>query len=172
MARRALLLQVLPTMRGATRSLLPQVADADDALQQATIDLLAGLSTYRGQGRVEAWARTIAVRCSLRLLAKNRRHISLADPDRRLRDETAEHDAIAERLPRSVRSYLENLPAVQREVLVLRHGLGYTVPEISELCGESVNTIKSRLVTARKRIRKLIRQDENIGTIVRDRTQP
>ena len=54
---------------------------------------------------------------------------------------------------------------------MLRHGLGYTVPEISQLCGESVNTIKSRLVTARKALRKLVRRDEAVGSMRRDRQQ-
>lgn len=175
-AKRSLLLRVLPAMRGATRSLLPQVADADDALQQAMVDLLSGLPTYRGQGRVEAWARTIAVRASLRLLAKRRRHLGVVEPDDN-RDAAAPtpDESLHESLPRSVRAYLAELPAVQREALVLRHGLGYTVPEIARLCDESVNTIKSRLVTARKQVRRLIRQDEavaEVGSAVRRGSEP
>jgi RNA polymerase sigma-70 factor, ECF subfamily len=173
-AKRELLLRVLPTIRGATRTLLPQRADADDATQQAMLDLLGGLDGFRGDGSLSAWARIIAVRAALRHAARQRRHASLVDPEPVLdaHPATEPHDdPLVEQLPRSVRAYLGELPPVQRQALVLRHGLGYTVPELAELCGESVNTIKSRLVTARKALRKLVRRDEAIALVRRDRQQ-
>jgi RNA polymerase sigma-70 factor (ECF subfamily) len=171
-AKRELLLRVLPTIRGATRTLLAQRADADDATQQAMLDLLGGLEGFRGDGSLGGWARTIAVRAALRHAARQRRHASLVDPEPVIEARHAagyDEDALAEQLPRSVRAYLGELPPVQRQALVLRHGLGYTVPEIAEVCGESVNTIKSRLVTARKLLRKLVRRDEAVAHVRRDR---
>jgi len=173
-AQRQLLLRVLPTIRGATRTLLSQRADADDAAQQALLDLLGGLEGFRGDGSLLAWARTIAVRASLRHAARQRRHASVVDPEPVIEARpapTLDDEPLVEQLPRSVQAYLRELPPVQRQALVLRHGLGYTVPEIAQLCGESVNTIKSRLVTARKALRKLVRPDEAVGSMRRDRQQ-
>lgn len=174
-AKRELLLRVLPTIRGATRTLLAQRADADDATQQAMLDLLGGLDGFRGDGSLAGWARIIAVRAALRHAARQRRHASVVDPEPVLETRPAPepHDdaPLAEALPRDVATYLDALPPVQRRALVLRHGLGYTVPEMAELCGESVNTIKSRLVTARKALRKLVRRDEAVAQVRRDRRQ-
>jgi RNA polymerase sigma-70 factor (ECF subfamily) len=172
-AKRELLLRVLPTVRGATRTLLAQRADADDAAQQAMLDLLGGLDGFRGEGSIAGWARIIAVRAALRHAARQRRHASLVDPEPVLAAAPApdprDEAMLAEELPREVMAYLDALPPVQRQALVLRHGLGYTVPELAELCGESVNTIKSRLVTARKTLRKLVRRDEAVAQVRRDR---
>lgn len=172
-AKRELLVRVLPTVRGATRTLLAQRADADDAAQQAMLDLLGGLEGFRGEGSLAGWARIIAVRAALRHAARQRRHASLVDPEPVLATAPApdprDEAMLAEELPREVAVYLDALPPVQRQALVLRHGLGYTVPEMAELCGESVNTIKSRLVTARKTLRKLVRRDEAVAQVRRDR---
>lgn len=171
-AQRELLLRVLPVIRGATRTLLPQRADAEDATQQAMLDLLGGLDGFRGDGSLAGWARTIAARAALRHAARQRRHASLVDPEPVLAEHPAraEDDApLAEQLPRAVGAYLDALPPVQRQALVLRHGLGYTVPELAALCGESVNTVKSRLVTARKALRKLVRRDEAVADVRRAR---
>jgi len=174
-AKRELLVRVLPTIRGATRTLLSQRADADDATQQAMLDLLGGLDGFRGEGTLAGWARIIAVRAALRHAARQRRHASLVDPEPVLEahpaDDPLDDEPLAEQLPRSVEAYLDALPPVQRQALVLRHGLGYTVPEMAELCGESVNTIKSRLVTARKALRKLVRRDEAVAQVRRGRRQ-
>ncbi len=170
-AKRELLARVLPTIRGATRTILRERADADDAAQQAMLDLLGGLPGFRGDGSLTAWARTIAVRASLRLAQRHRQHASVADPEAVLAAQAAPHgdERLREQLPRTVQAYLDALPPAQRQALVLRHGLGHTVPEIAALCDESVNTIKSRLVTARKEIRRLVRQDETVGAVRRSR---
>ena len=170
-AKRALLTRVLPTIRGATRTILRERADADDATQQAMLDLLGGLDGFRGEGSLTAWARTIAIRASLRHARRHQRHVGVADPEAVLAAQAApaSEELLHERLPRSVQSYLDALPPAQREALVLRHGLGHTVPEIAELCDESVNTIKSRLVAARKEIRRLVRRDQTLGVGPRHR---
>lgn len=162
-AKRELLTRVLPTMKAAVRSLLGSAADADDAVQQAAIDVLRGLPTFRGEAGLSAWARTIAVRAGLRTAAK-RRPTHGADPDALPPPAASTADALRDRVPRPVRAYLEALPAPQREALVLRHALGYTVPEIATLTETSVNTIKSRLLQARREVRRLIRRDEALGT--------
>lgn len=165
-AKHTLLTRVLPTIRGATRTILRERADADDAAQQAMLDLLGGLDGFRGDGSLTAWARTIAIRASLRHARRHQRHVSVAEPEAVLATRSAPpgDEPLRERLPRSVYSYLDALPPAQREALVLRHGLGHTVPEIATLCDTSVNTIKSRLVTARKEIRRLVRRDQALGT--------
>jgi RNA polymerase sigma factor (sigma-70 family) len=168
-AERELLELVLPAVRGVARTMLGQASDADDAVQLALLDVLAGLDAYRGEGRIVAWARTIAVRASLRVAAANRRHVSVADPEFVAPTVDAPDDSPIEGLAKPLSVYLDQLPPVQRHALVLRHGLGYSVPEIAAMTGESVNTIKSRLLQGRKEIRRLLRREETVADIRRQR---
>ncbi len=132
-------------------------ADAEDATQQAAIDVLRGLHTYRGDASLTAWARTIGVRAALRL-ARSRRPVAMVEPDELQGTSGANVPRMADSIPGELRAHLEALPALQREAIVLRHGMGYTTPELSELLGTSVNTIKSRLLKGRKALRARIRQ--------------
>ena len=77
-----------------------------------------------------------------------------------LRDEG---DAAREETPRRLEEYLAELPVARREVLVLKHALGYTTDEIAELIDKPIGTIKDRLVAARKQIRRSIMRELRIG---------
>ncbi|MFY0539633.1 sigma factor-like helix-turn-helix DNA-binding protein [Nannocystis pusilla] len=46
---------------------------------------------------------------------------------------------------------------------MLRHALDHTLPEIAELTGAPVPTVKSRVLKAEETLRKLIRRDLNLG---------
>ena len=81
------------------------------------------------------------------------------DPEERGTPSVTTHDRLIDELPRPVAAYLDELPEVQREVLVLRHVLDHTVAEIAELVDVPVDTVKSRLLYARRALRKLIRRD-------------
>ncbi len=60
---------------------------------------------------------------------------------------------------RNVQHYMERLPEAQREAVLLRHALDYSVAEIAELTAAPVDTVKSRLLFGRRALRKLVRQD-------------
>jgi RNA polymerase sigma factor (sigma-70 family) len=68
-------------------------------------------------------------------------------------------ERLGDGLPRHVAEYLDELPEVQRQVLVLRHVLDYSVAEIAEMVGAPIDTVKSRLLYARRALRKSIRRD-------------
>ncbi|MFO0571899.1 MAG: sigma-70 family RNA polymerase sigma factor [Polyangiaceae bacterium] len=61
------------------------------------------------------------------------------------------------------KEYLEQLPEAQREALVLRHVMGYSVSEIAEATEVSPNTVKDRLLRGTREMRRLIRRDQAIG---------
>lgn len=135
-------------------------ADADDASQLAMLEVLRALPTFRGESRLEAWADRIAVRTVVRVarerrLAAVRTHAGV-DPDAL---PSPERDAHAlESLPEGLRAYLDALPEVRRTVLVLRHAIGYSLQEIADLTGVSINTVKDRLLCAREDVRKMVRR--------------
>jgi len=70
---------------------------------------------------------------------------------------------LADGIPGGLRAHLDAIPPLQREAIVLRHGMGYTMPEMAELLETSVNTIKSRLLKGRKALRARIRQQSLVA---------
>ncbi len=65
---------------------------------------------------------------------------------------------MSDSIPGELRAHLDAIPRLQAEAILLRHGMGYTVPELAELLETSVNTVKSRLLNGRKALRARIRQ--------------
>jgi RNA polymerase sigma-70 factor (ECF subfamily) len=162
-AQRQLLAKLVPHLRVVARTLTRNPSDVDDAVQMALMRVLEGLSSYRGESSLVRWARRVASRVCLRLQEQDGRRLQVvavgteadapAPAPTRRRDE----------LPRELAEYLDALPEAQREVLVLRHVLEHTVPEIAELLEVPADTIKSRLLYARRAIRKSIRRDVALG---------
>ncbi|MBZ5710965.1 RNA polymerase sigma factor [Nannocystis pusilla] len=155
--------RLLPVARRVTRALLGSGTDADDVSQSALIELLESARTYAGQGPLEAWARRITVRVALRWLRRGRRLSLVAHDEDDLGESSDRGDDLREHIPRAVADYLALLPEQQRIALVLRHALDHTLPEIAELTGAPVPTVKSRVLKAEETLRKLIRRDLNLG---------
>lgn len=135
--------------------------DADDASQQALIEILRSAHTFREEASVERWSGRIAARTVLRHIREKRRGLAMIVP-------LADTDDLPslppssnsdEETPRKLQEYLDKLTDARREVLVLKHALGHTTEEIAELTGVPVGTVKDRLIAARKQLRKMIGRD-------------
>jgi RNA polymerase sigma-70 factor (ECF subfamily) len=166
-ARRELVEHLLPHLRAVAGALLGRTADVDDAVQITLMRVLENLSSWRGDGPLHHWARTVAARACLRLAEQNRRHARALATSADVEDLVAPGPDVSlrEALPRPVHDYLDRLPSVQREVVVLRHALDHSVAEIAELTGVSIGTVKSRLLFGRRALRKLLRRDDRVGDL-------
>jgi RNA polymerase sigma-70 factor, ECF subfamily len=158
-AEHNLITRLVPHLRAVARAILGTGADADDGVQVSLLRVLERASSYRGDAPIERWARTVAVRACLRLAESNRRHRPTNDGDDEIVDEL-DDAMLVETLPGPIDAYLEKLPAAQREALVLRHALGYSVAEVAELIGAPVDTVKSRLLYGLRALRRAIRRDQ------------
>jgi RNA polymerase sigma-70 factor (ECF subfamily) len=160
-AQRVLAHRLATRVRRISQRLLNNRADADDASQLALIEILRSAATYKDISTIERWADRITVRTVLRHAREQRKRLwqlgTLIDIDSI--GSATERAPSPEATPRSVDEYLAELPAARREVLVMKHSLGYTTEEIAELTDNPVGTVKDRLVAARKQLRKLIVRD-------------
>jgi RNA polymerase sigma-70 factor, ECF subfamily len=161
-AQRVLAHRLASRVRRISQRLLSNRADADDASQLALIEILRSAATYRDISTIERWADRITVRTVLRHAREQRRRLwqlgTLIDMDS-IGASTAEPGSTPQTTPRAVEEYLAELPPARREVLVMKHSLGYTTEEIAELTDNPIGTVKDRLVAARKQLRKLIVRD-------------
>ena len=163
-AQSDLVMRLLPHLRSVAHALLGRTADADDAVQIGLMRVLEGLASWRGEAALHQWARKVAANACLRLLEQNRRR------SQGVNDETDVEGLVApswdgDAVRRSAREYLDRLPAVQRDVVLLRHALGYSVEEIAEITGVAVGTVKSRLLGGRRTLRKLVRRDDTVDAL-------
>lgn len=168
-AQRVLAHRLSGRVRRISHRLIRNSADADDASQLALIEILRSAGTYKDISSIERWADRITVRTVLRHARDQRKRPwqigAFIDAESVSASMANLEEAPAgQATPRSVDEYLSELPAARREVLVMKHTLGYTTEEIAELTDNPVGTIKDRLVAARKQLRKLITRDLRVRT--------
>lgn len=137
--------------------------DARDAAQEAFIAAYRNLSNFRGDAKVSSWLHRIAVnQC---LTTKRRAKTRCEDF---LDDETDEESRVfvaplhqsplklAEQSERLIiiRQAVQSLPADLREVIAMKEFEEMTFQEISEVLELPLSTVKSRLYTALKQLRR------------------
>lgn len=126
--------------------------DANDALQEAFIQVFRDMAKFRNESSVGTWIRTIVVRSALKKIRNGFTTVTL-DP--------AEHDVILQIPPQLPAEYLEkiilSLPAGYRAVFLLIEVEGYTHKEVATMLGISQGTSKSQLFYAKKQLQKLLK---------------
>ncbi len=131
-----------------------QSAELEDLLQEAYVQLMRALKTYRGDARVTTFLHRICVNVGLMHLRARRRRKEEVTPE--LPDaETGEaHDperaAQVKQAAALVQRALATLSEEKAAVFVYHELLGLKPEEISELVECPVNTVRSRLNRARQ----------------------
>jgi RNA polymerase sigma-70 factor (ECF subfamily) len=146
-AFRRLFRQHTPTMYGVVvRMLAGNVADAEDAVQEAWLRSVRGLPGFRGDSSLRTWLVGIAIRCALEICRSRHRGDARWMPEETIA--ALPHARLD--LERAVAALAEGY----RHVLVLHDIYGYTHAEIGELLGIDEGTSKSQLSRARQIIRR------------------
>ncbi len=146
-----------------TRSVLRDVAAAEDAVQEAYIRAFTKLSSYKPTGKFSSWLTRVALNEALMMRRRDRTDtVSLDD----IGDEavmpaepTAQEPPTAEQFVEAAhaRALLEHaidsLPENFRMVFVLRVVEGLDVRETSECLELNSNTVRTRLFRAQRQLR-------------------
>jgi RNA polymerase sigma-70 factor (sigma-E family) len=131
--------------------LVDDVASAEDVVQEAFTGLYRHWSNLRDRAAAIGYLRTAVVNGSRSMLRRRRTARAYVPPDAGTA-RSAESLAMMSAEHRAVVAALADLPARQREVLVLRYYGGLSEAEIAEATGLSKGTVKS---TASRAIAKL-----------------
>lgn len=144
----------LQRMYNVALRMLGNVQDAEDVTQTAFGSAFAALGTYDPKYRFFSWIYRMTVNASLNTLKRRRNVVTLEG-----KFDTPAADAVTERAveaeDRVGRALLELKPD-DRAVVVLRHLEELSYDEISDAIGIPVKTVKSRLFTARQRLRQVL----------------
>ena len=124
------------------------LGSAQDAAQEALIQVLRDLRALRDPGALRSWVRRIATREAVRHAQRSRRDAGEDGAGREL-PASGSPDLTAD-----VRSTLQALSPQQRAILVLRDLEGFSEEEAAELLGVARGTAKSRLSRARGAVRE------------------
>jgi RNA polymerase sigma-70 factor (ECF subfamily) len=127
--------------------------DAEDVVNDALLVIWQHAHDFRGASRVSTWIYGITYRCALKSL-RRRRVQARADALEIRGGIEITPDAGQETEDQQMLNLgLEQLPKDQRLVLVLAYCLDCSCEEIAAIAGCPVNTVKSRMFHARRKLR-------------------
>lgn len=137
---------------GQVYALTGNLADAEDALQEAYIRAWQQWPRIREYQSPEGWVRSVACRLSTNAWWKARNRLSAHRRAEARREPLPELSADLLALI----SALKLLPEKQRQVLVLHYVADLTVEQIAEEAGTTPGTVKSRLARGRAALAPLV----------------
>lgn len=138
-----------PAILGICRRYLPDHLEAEDAMIQSMYKALTSLDTLRDGRTVHGWIRRIAVNECLMTLRKKKMDYVEDGLERLPADEPDAQDKLQ---AEEVLALLDHLPLGYRTIFNLYVIEGYTHKEIGDMLGISLNTSKSQLIQARKKL--------------------
>lgn len=156
---------------------------AEDLVQDVFVKIVHNATDFKHEARFTTWAYAIARNLCIDHLRKMalRRHPSLDQPSHedgegptlgeRMADKTpgasAERAAIGTELGVRITRAVEELPAEQREVFLLRELGNIPFKDIAEITGVPENTVKSRMRYALERLQEALAEYEDYARALR-----
>ena len=134
--------------------MLGNVQDAEDVTQTVFFNVFRKLRTYDPRYKFFSWIYRMAVNESLNLL-KRRKPAATLDDDLDIAAPGSGADSAAQ-VEDQVTKALQSLNPDDRAVVILKHFMSFTYEEIAAVLEIPVQTVKSRLFTARDRLRLAI----------------
>jgi len=162
-----------PAISGYLRRMLGNVEDVEGLSQEVFVRAFRFAPTYRYPSRFSTWLFTIARNLAINNARSRHRNpvrnvgewsmdgaepVGLSSAASSDPDEIDKQEEIAR-----VLAALEYLPAVQKEVIVLRLFQDLTYAQIGQLMGTSPVTLRSRMFHGLRKLATLVSENENAG---------
>jgi RNA polymerase sigma-70 factor (ECF subfamily) len=144
-----------PRLRYFLRKLLPHGDRAEDLLQEVWIDVFRQLPRLQEAGAFMPWIYKIARGKATWELRRNGRVPLAAEIPDLIAEPQTEHEFSPEDAAR-IHAALDELPADQREVLVLRFLEELSYEEIGQVVGCPLGTVRSRIHYAKAALQRLL----------------
>ncbi|HMS67091.1 MAG: sigma-70 family RNA polymerase sigma factor [Saprospiraceae bacterium] len=141
---------------GLCRRYLTNFQEAEDVFVTGFTKIFSKLDTYSGEGSFEGWMKKIMVNEALMAIrSKKLIHVDLETVQPAMH---IEEDLDAGMDIEIVLDAIKELPDGYRTVFNLYEVEGYKHKEIAEELGISINTSKSQLILAKKRLRDILKK--------------
>ena len=157
-----------PRFRRIALGRLGNVADAEDAVQDALLSALTHVDQFKGRAQMSTWLTTIVINSARMKLRRRlsqvqvgldetgeKQNLALADVVSDTRRALKRHFA-SEKL-RILARATSRLSPTLRTTFHLRHFDGLSIRETADLLGVPEGTVKARLARARVRLKEVIK---------------
>ena len=134
--------------------------EAEDLMVESFYKIFSKIDSYKGQGSFEGWMKRIVINESLMHIRKHK-NLSLHVEIEKAYDLKEESTIISDINYKEVLGLLDDLAPGYRTIFNLYIIEGYKHREIAELLGISINTSKSQLILAKKKLRELYKKKDN-----------
>ena len=164
-ALEALLTAIRPRALNVCRGVLPHLPDAEDACQDALINIANKIGSWGGRGRFTTWMHVVAVNSARTTYRRMKNQAIAADPQ--------DFGPLERPDPRTTSviagtrlDLLEAMETIERdhpqfvEPLLLRDVYGLSYEEIAQQVGAPLGTVKAQIHHGRKLARPLLRSTE------------
>ncbi len=156
-AQKALYDQYSGLLFAMVRRYVRSQEDAEDVFVDGMFKIMTKTNSFRDEGSFEGWMKRIMVNEALMYLRKNKSlHMTRELGEVQIADDT---DIEADIHASEILSLLDELPTGYRTVFNMYVVEGYKHREIADELGISINTSKSQLILAKKRMRELIKKN-------------
>ncbi len=145
-----------PLMFGVCKRYVKSKEDAEDVLVEAFFKVLTNIQNFKSEGSFEGWIRRIVINEALMFLRKQHNFNMTLEINPQMDAEADPVTAVDELAARDILHLLDGLPTGYRTVFNLYAVEGYKHREIADLLGISINTSKSQLILAKKRLQELL----------------
>ncbi len=153
----------------AAYSILENEHDAEDVAQETVLKALKNLASFRGEAKFGTWLVSIAIN-EARARLRHDRVLKFDSIDATSKDQDNEfvpavitdwREVPSEALERQelrelLRSALESLPQMYREVLILRDVQEFNIADTAAMLGVNDGVVKTRLLRARLMMQKIL----------------
>jgi len=143
---------------------------AEDLTQEVFIKVIRTIQSgkYNEEGKFLPWVLRIAHNIAIDHFRKEKRYPTIVMEDGsnifnslNFSDSSFEEVQIKEDTHNLLKSFIKELPELQREVLVMRHYMQMSFQEIADITGVSINTALGRMRYALINLRKKLKQNED-----------
>jgi RNA polymerase sigma-70 factor (ECF subfamily) len=129
--------------------------DAEDLSQEVFLNAYRALDRFRGDSSFHTWLRRITVNSFLN--HKRKKELLRAtdiDEEKGFPIARSDRTAFNNVMVQQVLQYLEEFPARQRLMFVMKHQEGLTYEEVADYCGTSVGTVKQTVFRVVEKLRQ------------------
>ena len=156
----------LRAVLSVARTILTNLAEAEEVAQEAVLKALSNIQGFRGQAKFNTWLIEITINEARDRLRQDRRYLSQSLDGRQMdngdeyvpKDFTDWREIPSAALERKVvrdalQRALTSLPQNCREIFTLRDIAHLSIDETAQVLGLTVRNVKARLLTARLQMR-------------------
>ena len=152
----------LPRVRKTAMFLCADELEREDVVQNTLVELVKSAGTFRGESRFSWWVDRVTVHMASRMIGKKVRR-------RRIHEETwfppahqrtLDDELDYRKMQQALSQVFENLKLRDRTPVVLHHLYGYSLEEVSLIMDVGLHTVRSRLRSGMKKMKRLVRHND------------